>query len=200
MKIKSLLASTVAATSLLTLGAIAANADTITVKAGDTVSELAETHQTTIAAIQSANRLADVNFILIGQRLEINGAAVSTAATVTAPTKTAPVVTAKAQPATPGKTAQAPQATAPVSAPAQQPATTTATSDSAVKAWIVGKESGGSYTARNGQYIGKYQLSSAYLNGDYSAENQERVAESYVAGRYGSWVAAQNFWQAHGWY
>ena len=34
------------------------------------------------------------------------------------------------------------------------------------------KESGGSYSARNGQYIGKYQLSASYLNGDYSAANQ----------------------------
>ncbi|TAS81832.1 transglycosylase, partial [Lactiplantibacillus plantarum] len=42
-------------------------------------------------------------------------------------------------------------------------------SDSAAKAWIAGKESGGSYSARNGQYFGKYQLSASYLNGDYSA-------------------------------
>ncbi|MEY8442477.1 peptidase M23, partial [Lactobacillaceae bacterium 24-114] len=30
--------------------------------------------------------------------------------------------------------------------------------------------------------------------------NQERVADSYVASRYGSWTAAQAFWQSHGWY
>ncbi|MSE09799.1 peptidoglycan-binding protein LysM, partial [Lactobacillus salivarius] len=58
----------------------------------------------------------------------------------------------------------------------------------------------GSYTATNGQYIGKYQLSASYLNGDYSAANQERVANQYVTSRYGSWVAAQQFWQSHGWY
>lgn len=38
------------------------------------------------------------------------------------------------------------------------------------------------------------------LNGDYSAENQERVAEQYVAERYGSWDAALAFWDANGWY
>lgn len=70
----------------------------------------------------------------------------------------------------------------------------------AAKAWIANKESGGSYTAQNGQYYGKYQLSSSYLHGDYSAENQEKVADSYVANRYGSWTAAQQFWQTHGWY
>ena len=72
--------------------------------------------------------------------------------------------------------------------------------DAAAKAWIAARESGGSYTARNGQYIGKYQLSASYLNGDYSAANQERVADQYVASRYGSWSNAQSFWQSHGWY
>lgn len=72
--------------------------------------------------------------------------------------------------------------------------------EAAAKAWIANKESGGSYTAQNGQYYGKYQLSSSYLNGDYSAENQEKVADNYVANRYGSWTAAQQFWQSHGWY
>ncbi|MCW6149496.1 LysM domain-containing protein, partial [Lactiplantibacillus plantarum] len=63
-----------------------------------------------------------------------------------------------------------------------------------------GKESGGSYSARNGQYIGKYQLSASYLNGDYSAANQERVANRYVASRYGSWSNAKSYWLANGWY
>ena len=72
--------------------------------------------------------------------------------------------------------------------------------EAAAKAWIANKESGGSYTAQNGQYYGKYQLSSSYLHGDYSAANQEQVADNYVANRYGSWTAAQQFWQTHGWY
>ncbi|MCV3322439.1 peptidoglycan-binding protein LysM, partial [Pediococcus ethanolidurans] len=76
----------------------------------------------------------------------------------------------------------------------------TSSSEAAAKAWIANKESRGSYTARNGQYIGKYQLSSSYLNGDYSAANQEKVANSYVSSRYGSWTAAKAFWQANGWY
>ena len=40
----------------------------------------------------------------------------------------------------------------------------------------------------------------SYLNGDYSPANQERVADQYVAGRYGSWDAAKSFWLANGWY
>lgn len=72
--------------------------------------------------------------------------------------------------------------------------------EAAAKAWIANKESGGSYTAQNGQYYGKYQLSSSYLHGNYSAANQEQVADNYVKNRYGSWTAAQQFWQGHGWY
>ena len=81
--------------------------------------------------------------------------------------------------------------------------TTTSTvsgSEASAKEWIAGRESGGSYGASNGQYVGKYQLSASYLNGDYSAANQERVADNYVKGRYGSWTAAKAFWQANGWY
>ena len=36
------------------------------------------------------------------------------------------------------------------------------------------KESSGSYTAQNGQYYGRYQLTITYLNGDLSPANQEK--------------------------
>ena len=72
--------------------------------------------------------------------------------------------------------------------------------EAAAKAWIANKESGGSYTAQNGRYYGKYQLNSSYLHGNYSAANQEQVADNYVKNRYGSWTNAQQFWQTHGWY
>ncbi|RZM15855.1 Aggregation promoting factrelated surface protein [Lactobacillus delbrueckii] len=78
--------------------------------------------------------------------------------------------------------------------------TSSSSSEEAAKAWIASKESGGSYTASNGNYYGKYQLSLSYLNGDTSAANQEKVANSYVQSRYGSWTAAKAFWQANGWY
>ena len=71
---------------------------------------------------------------------------------------------------------------------------------SSAKEWIAQKESGGSYSATNHRYIGRYQLDSSYLGGDHSPENQERVADAYVAGRYGSWEVAQQFWLANGWY
>lgn len=78
--------------------------------------------------------------------------------------------------------------------------TSLSSSEEAAKEWIVQKESGGSYTKQNGNYYGKYQLSISYLNGDLSAANQEKVADQYVASRYGSWTAAQAFWESHRWY
>lgn len=73
-------------------------------------------------------------------------------------------------------------------------------SEKVAKNWIANHESGGNYNARNGQYIGKYQLSSSYLHGDYSKANQEATANRYVKGRYGSWKNAKSFWEQHHWY
>ena len=73
-------------------------------------------------------------------------------------------------------------------------------SEKDAKEWIAQHESSGSYTAQNGRYYGRYQLDRAYLHGDLSPKNQEKVADSYVKGRYGSWVEAQKFWKAHNWY
>lgn len=68
------------------------------------------------------------------------------------------------------------------------------------KNWISQRESGNDYNARNGRYIGKYQLDYTYLQGDYSPQHQEQVANAYVITRYGSWTEAKTFWENHGWY
>ena len=72
--------------------------------------------------------------------------------------------------------------------------------EQAAKNWIAYHESRGSYTVRNGQYIGRYQLSSAYLHGDYSKANQEKTADRYVKARYGNWVNAKKHWVRCNWY
>lgn len=79
-------------------------------------------------------------------------------------------------------------------------ATPSLSEEQEAKEFIAQKESGGSYTARNGIFYGRYQLTESYLNGDLSPENQERVADAYVAERYGSWVAAKAFWLENHWY
>ena len=75
-----------------------------------------------------------------------------------------------------------------------------AEAEAAAKEWIAWRESGGDYNATNGRYIGRYQLDSSYLDGDYSEENQEAAAEAYIADRYGSWQAAQEHHREYGWY
>lgn len=79
MKIKNLVLSSTAALALFALSTTVANADTVTVKAGDTVSEIAQAHNTSISAIEKANNLANVNLIYVGDKLEVNGTSTTTA-------------------------------------------------------------------------------------------------------------------------
>ena len=168
---------------------------TYTVKSGDTLSEIAEKYNTTAEKLAAKNNIKDIHLIYVDQVLVIEGTA-SAAAPAATTEETAPVATETVE--------EAPAATTTYEVPAAESNTvatsTVSGSEAEAKEWIAQKESGGSYTATNGQYIGRYQLTDSYLNGDYSAENQERVADAYVAGRYGSWTAAKNFWLNNGWY
>ena len=174
---------------------------TYTVKSGDTLSEIAEKYNTTVEKLAAKNNIKDIHLIYVDQVLVIEGTA-STVAPAATTEETAPVATEtveEAPAATP--TYEAPAAPATPAAESNTAAASTVSgSEAEAKEWIAQKESGGSYTATNGRYIGRYQLTDSYLNGDYSAENQERVADAYVAGRYGSWTAAKNFWLNNGWY
>ena len=178
---------------------------TYTVKAGDTLSEIAETYNTTVEKLAKLNNIKNVDLIFIDQVLVIDGAApVAETTTTEAPVaeveETPAVAETVVEETTYEETYEAP-ASAPAAAESYSaPAATVSGSEAEAKEWIAQKESGGSYTATNGRYIGRYQLTDSYLNGDYSAENQERVADAYVAGRYGSWTAAKNFWLNNGWY
>lgn len=203
MKAKNLVLSTVAALGLFAVTTTAANAATVTVKSGDTVAKIASDHQTTVSAIQKANNLKNVNLIYVGDQLEVNGAATTTTTATTTHTTSQNTTSSTTQNTTISQnTTNASQNTTTSANTAAATTTTSAadSSDSSAKAWIANKESGGSYTASNGQYVGKYQLSASYLNGDYSAANQEKVANSYVSSRYGSWSAAKAHWLANGWY
>ena len=177
----------VAAAAALIAPAVA-NADSYTVKSGDTLSKIAVTYNTTVEKLASTNQIANVDFITVGQILELDSEATAPAATTT---ETAAVEAAPA----PATVAAAPAETTTTSY-----SSNLGTSDAQAKEIIAQRESSGSYTAQNGQYYGRYQLTMSYLNGDLSAENQERVADSYVAGRYGSWSAALALWNANGWY
>ena len=178
---------------------------TYTVKAGDTLSEIAETHNTTVEKLAKLNNIKNIHLIYVDQVLVIDGEApVAQTTTTEAPVaeveETPAVAETVVEETTYEETYEAP-ASAPAAAESYSaPAATVSGSEAEAKEWIAQKESGGSYTATNGRYIGRYQLTDSYLNGDYSAENQERVADAYVAGRYGSWTEAKNFWLNNGWY
>lgn len=174
---------------------------TYTVKSGDTLSEIAEKYNTTVEKLAAKNNIKDIHLIYVDQVLVIEGTA-STAAPAATTEESAPVATETVEEAPAATTTyEAPAAPAAPAAESNTAAASTVSgSEAEAKEWIAQKESGGSYTATNGRYIGRYQLTDSYLNGDYSAENQERVADAYVAGRYGSWTAAKNFWLNNGWY
>lgn len=158
---------------------VLASAESYTVKSGDTLSAIAKEKNATVDAIAKKNKISNVNLITVGQVLEIEDEKATTNTTEQAATSKANTT----------------QTTTTVSASDGLSA-----EDAVAKEWIAQKESSGSYTAQNGQYYGRYQLSLSYLNGDLSEANQEKVANQYVVNRYGSWSAAKNFWLANGWY
>ena len=193
---KKNIAKTVAALGTVALGVTAAttvaNADAVyTVKSGDTLSSISQkfaNNNSLVNTIAQDNHITDVNKIFVGQRLVIKGNYGQQQNQNTQNTNTTSQAAAQTQTTTNNNTANTSYNSS------------VSGSDAAAKAWIANRESGGNYGATNGQYIGKYQLSASYLNGDYSAANQERVANQYVASRYGSWTNAQQFWMANGWY
>lgn len=232
MNLNKVLLSAATVVGFTAATAVAANADTVTVNAGDTLSHIALRNNTTVEALQQLNNLENINLIFPGQKIEVGGQTQTveqTPVVAAQPAQTAQAdqtqqvaqaqakAAVEAQQAAQAQAAAAAQAQAQQAAQAaavqqaaqgqsytvtQQPTTSTAGNgdETAAREWIAGKESGGSYTVTNGQYIGKYQLSASYLNGDYSAENQERVANNYVSSRYGSWTNAKQHWLQNGWY
>lgn len=166
------------------------------VQAGDTLSAIGDRYGMDYNVLQVANQETIPNAHLIYENdlvlIPTNAVAVQPVVQEQAPVvvEQAPVVEQPVQ-----------EYVAPVQEQAVVQSTTQApASTSSAKEWIAQRESSGSYNATNGQYIGRYQLSASYLNGDYSPANQERVADAYVAGRYGSWENAQTFWMNNGWY
>lgn len=191
-----------------------AQADTVKVKPGDTLSEIAQVHHDTVAHLEKVNHLKNVAVIFPGDTL-VTGKTNPKKAKVTDPLE--PVTThpesfnkpqaqshyeapKQAQVSSQSVT-QVPQQSAPAkqATPAPQPQNTQAQSNSA-KEQVAQIESRGDYNARNGQFVGRYQLTDSYLNGDYSEANQERVADKYVADRYGNWNNALSHERNFGWY
>lgn len=163
---------------------------TYTVKKGDCFWKIARKYKMSVKHLEAINGMNDYSIIYPKDKLKLKG-------------KEKPIVQETSHVSV---SYQEPEQTpvqeqAPVVQTAPEVATVQVADTSSAKEWIAQRESGGSYNAQNGRYIGKFQLDSAYLNGDYSPANQERVAQKYVNERYGgSWDNAKAFWVAHGWY
>ncbi|UKM63002.1 aggregation promoting factor [Levilactobacillus phage ENFP1] len=190
-KIMSLVLGAITGLSILGVSTVASADTSYTVKQGDTLWGISQNYNTPLTDLLSENGLSESSIIYPGDTIKLD----SSEDTYVAPKQAETPATSNAQ----ANSSYVQYTSAAKTSTATNQASYSGNTSSA-KAWIANKESGGSYSAQNGQYIGKYQLSASYLNGDYSAANQERVANKYVAQRYGSWEAAQSFWQSHGWY
>lgn len=175
---------------------------TYTVKSGDTLSAIAAKHHTSVDKLKSINHL-NSDLIIVGQKIILNDNHV----VVNTKSNSQVVVQNNNQGSNQIASQTVQQSTPTVTAQVQPSAQTSTkqtvssnSDESWAKSWIADRESGGSYTASNGQYYGKYQLGRNLLRGDNSPANQERIANQYVNLRYGSWVNAQKFWANHGWY
>ena len=236
MKFKKTLLTITAAAGMMAAGSIAASADTVTVKSGDTISSIAKENNSSVSVIEKANDLSNINMIYVGQKLEVgeNGqvAQAQPKQQVQQSQQQAQAPVQQVQPkqesaqvekndneqvhvqpqveqqqqAQPKQTVQAqPKQQAQPQQVSQKPAATSnnsgnSSSEDAAKAAIANRESGGSYSASNGQYYGKYQLGKSMLNGDLSESNQEKTADNYVNDRYGSWSNALDHSDQYGWY
>lgn len=190
----------------MVIGTQAVNADTkidsnhIRVEQGDTVSEIAQKHNVSVDSLVQANHLSNPDMIFVGDTLVLTpNASNNENATKTPSYKGSQHMYQPVHMIENNENNNQPTTNTQQSAPVAT-STTGGSSEQAAKDWIAQHESGGSYSAMNGQYVGKFQLSSSYLNGDYSPANQERVADQYVDQRYGSWTAAKNFWLSHNYY
>ncbi len=225
---KSMLFATAAVAGLFVAGGANAHADqtasataqqpqqakatvkkTVTVQSGDTLWGLSQKYNVSLSSLRAVNNRVNTDLIYVGEKLTLpTSATVSTdqktvASTTTTQSTTNQQSVAQTQQQTQVQSQAQPrvqQRTQSTTNYSQSRSTSYTGSSSSAKAWIANRESGGSYTASNGQYYGKYQLGAAMLHGDYSAANQERVADQYVAARYGSWDNAKSFWLQHGWY
>ncbi|WP_270309336.1 M23 family metallopeptidase [Weissella confusa] len=197
-----------------------ASADTYTVQSGDTLSQIAANHNTTVDTLVANNNIADANVIFVGQQVEIDGVAsnasydatqADVAAVVASQAPITQQVSYTAPVTTVDYSAQAPVAqevsyTAPVATTTTTAAASGSTYDQFIAAggtdalWtaIVMPESGGNPDASNGQYKGLGQTNQSWGTG--SVSDQTAGMLNYATSRYGSVDSAIAFRAANGWW
>lgn len=175
-----------------------ADASTVKVATGDTVSGLADKYNVSIDDIVKWNHLDDKNIIIVGDKLNIDGKDIKSKSD--SKQKEQQSQKPVQQPTVPvQQTQQTVNQPVQQNVQTQQVAQIQPQSNSA-KEQIAYIESRGDYNAQNGRYLGKWQLDSSYLNGDMSEAGQSAAADKYVADRYNNWSNALAHEQQYGWY
>lgn len=181
-----------------------------TIQYGDTLAAIAKASDVSVDALVAINDIQNANVIFPGTKLsftkdettgEVNEVTVEDSATEEATTyDVAEEVVTETTYEAPAEETYVAEETTYEEPAAETTASTTSYSSNSAKEIIAQRESGGSYTATNGQYYGRYQLNPTLVAYGASPAEQEVAADKYVAERYGSWDAALAFWNANGWY
>ena len=167
-----------------------ASADTYTVQSGDTLSQIAANHNTSVDTLVANNNIADANVIFVGQQVEIDGVASNASYDATQADVAAQEVSYTAPVATTTTTAAASGST--------YDQFIAAGGTDALWTAIVMPESGGNPDASNGQYKGLGQTNQSWGTG--SVSDQTAGMLNYATSRYGSVDSAIAFRAANGWW
>lgn len=201
MKNAKLILSSVVTLATMGMTAGVASADTYSVKSGDTLSEIAETNNTTIEKLAALNGITNVNFLSIGQEIEVSAdastaesAAVTTTATSEATTTTSKATTTVATATTTSTTSSATTTSGSV-----YDQFIAAGGTDAMWTAIVMPESGGNPDAVSASgYRGLGQTKEAWGTGSVATQTAGMI--NYAVSRYGSIENAISFRQANGWW
>lgn len=190
-----------------------ANADSVTVKSGDTLSSIAEAHNTNADSLAQLNQLADKNVIFVGQEIALDAESAPVASSVQTTTlAAAPTQTVAQATTTPIQTTYTTPVTTTQAAPVKVQPSVANTNGGSTKSqflanggtealWnsVVMPESGGNPNAvsSNG-YRGLGQTKQSWGSG--SVADQTHGLVDYATSRYGSVSNAVQFRQANGWW
>lgn len=155
----------------------------VQVEAGDTLSQIAKENNMDVDQLAQINHIQNKDLIHVGDKLVITPSATTE--------NNNQVNTVNTSANTNSSNVQ--------SGNGNVSSTSSVDSSSSAEA-IAQAESGGSYTAQNGRYYGRYQLDMSYLGGDLSPQHQDEVFQQYCNQRYGGVDQALAFRQSHGWY
>ena len=210
---KKILVAGAVALGVTGLAQINASADEVTVKAGDTVSGLADANDTTVESIETLNPEInkETHLIYVGDVLKVNdddqaqkdevqaGVGYYYYDEPQAPAVQAPTPVAQSEPVVQEvKATTAPAPAAPVDNSSVKAQFLAAGGTEAMWSNIVMPESGGNVNATNGQYHGLGQTNQSWGYG--SVADQTKGMIEYANSRYGSVSNAISTRSAQGWW